>query len=586
MMAVFSLVLLTSCSQGAHKIINYSIDENNNIIVKYDDESTETIGKLNEDDIAGLVKSVSISDDGYYIIDGIKTNIKASNIYTVKFDTNYSANVPNQNIAEGRKVQRPELNRTGYVLEGWFCNGEEWRFNSDVVLNDMTLSAQWRAKQTELIFNSDGGSEVENVVVTFDSPYSLPTPQKNLYTFLGWEFNSSFIENSGLWDLDTAEQIKLTAVWARTTHFITFDSNGGEAVDCLEVNSFTEIDELPIPTWDDHFFMGWTIDDEPIEYPLFMEDSDIALVASWKEVSEVFEFKEDIDGTMIIEKFIGDEIDVVVPEKITQKTVTTIAKDAFVNGSNVKKLKLGLNLTNLEYRSLYGCSNLEELTISGLAKYNFEYYFGNTNNSNDFEDDHIPSSLKTIIFTEGGGVSTQILGEYTAGAHLFKVIVPPDISYSPSFNRCLSIEEVVLPESVTSIRDNAFYNACNLKKVNIPQFVSKIGEDAFYGCDKLSYLIVPSSVQTFGRRSLSAKNAVILLERTEKITATSVFGYEDEMDIFYGFKALKTNDTFEYALCKVGSKKQAIILSLVEGATKPETMPTELDGYPVVLSKV
>ena len=58
------------------------------------------------------------------------------------------------------------------------------------------------------------------------------------------------------------------------------------------------------------------------------------------------------------------------------------------------------------------------------------------------------------------------------------------------------------------------------------------------------------------------------------------------MDIYYGFEAIKTNETFEYALCKVGSVKQAIILSLVEGATKPDPMPTELEGYPVVLSKV
>ena len=29
---------------------------------------------------------------------------------------------------EGNKVIRPEIERIGYTLDGWFCNGEEWRF--------------------------------------------------------------------------------------------------------------------------------------------------------------------------------------------------------------------------------------------------------------------------------------------------------------------------------------------------------------------------------------------------------------------------------------------------------------------------
>ena len=57
------------------------------------------------------------------------------------------------------------------------------------------------------------------------------------------------------------------------------------------------------------------------------------------------------------------------------------------------------------------------------------------------------------------------------------------------------------------------------------------------------------------------------------------------MDIYYGFEEIKSNDTFIYALCKVGSVKQAIIISLVDGVTMPGTIPDSLDGYPVVLNR-
>lgn len=39
------------------------------------------------------------------------------------------------------------------------------------------------------------------------------------------------------------------------------------------------------------------------------------------------------------------------------------------------------------------------------------------------------------------------------------------------------------------------------------------------------------------------------------------------------------------ALCKVGSIKQAVIISIVDGATKPSVTPETLDGYPVVLDR-
>jgi hypothetical protein len=58
------------------------------------------------------------------------------------------------------------------------------------------------------------------------------------------------------------------------------------------------------------------------------------------------------------------------------------------------------------------------------------------------------------------------------------------------------------------------------------------------------------------------------------------------MDIYYGFEEIKSNDTFTYALCKVGSVKQAIIISLVDGAAMPGTIPDSLDGYPVVLNRI
>ena len=50
------------------------------------------------------------------------------------------------------------------------------------------------------------------------------------------------------------------------------------------------------------------------------------------------------------------------------------------------------------------------------------------------------------------------------------------------------MEEVVIPEGVTSIGDRFFKECSQLKETNFPQSLKEIGEDIFYGCNSLKYV--------------------------------------------------------------------------------------------------
>lgn len=58
-----------------------------------------------------------------------------------------------------------------------------------------------------------------------------------------------------------------------------------------------------------------------------------------------------------------------------------------------------------------------------------------------------------------------------------------------------SIEEVIIPDSVTTVRGKAFAFCKNLKKVRLSENITKLVSDTFYGCDKLEDINIPDLVQ-------------------------------------------------------------------------------------------
>lgn len=59
-------------------------------------------------------------------------------------------------------------------------------------------------------------------------------------------------------------------------------------------------------------------------------------------------------------------------------------------------------------------------------------------------------------------------------------------------------EHIVIPDCVTCIGFDTFYNCRKIKSVTIPNGVTSIGAAAFDGCWSLCYINIPSSVTYIG----------------------------------------------------------------------------------------
>ena len=67
-----------------------------------------------------------------------------------------------------------------------------------------------------------------------------------------------------------------------------------------------------------------------------------------------------------------------------------------------------------------------------------------------------------------------------------------------AFSGCTSLTSVTIPDSVTSIGDGAFSGCTSLTSVTIRDSVTSIGDKAFSGCTSLTSVTIPDSVTSIG----------------------------------------------------------------------------------------
>ena len=81
------------------------------------------------------------------------------------------------------------------------------------------------------------------------------------------------------------------------------------------------------------------------------------------------------------------------------------------------------------------------------------------------------------------------------------------------------VGDFIIPDSVTSISDNAFYQCTGLTSVIIPEGVTTIGSDAFRGCTGLTYVVIPNSVTSISNsafRGCTGLTSITIPDRDRK----------------------------------------------------------------------
>lgn len=181
--------------------------------------------------------------------------------YELNGGTNNSSN-PTSYTIESSTFTLKEATRNGYTFAGWYQTAAGFS-NKITSINkgtygNLTLYAKWKPISYSITYNLDGGTNPESnpSTYTIESSFTLASPTKQGYTFLGW-FNNNDEQVTSI-NAGTTGAILLTAHWNEgNAYTITLDPTGGVVSETLINVNYDHTYFLPSPTKLGYTFEGW-----------------------------------------------------------------------------------------------------------------------------------------------------------------------------------------------------------------------------------------------------------------------------------------------------------------------------------------
>lgn len=208
-------------------------------------------------------------------------------------------------------------------------------------------------------------------------------------------------------------------------------------------------------------------------------------------------------------------------EVILDDNCIWINYQVFIRCTSLEKVVLPSTLEEISSGVFAGCTSLKSIEIPESVKRIYSNAFEESGLEEIFIGKNIKSimyhaflnckNLKKIVFEEGFD------GLYYNDDSIYSYYYTDDCI--DIFSGCTSLEEVVLPDSVTRIPDGIFNGCTSLSSINIPEGVTSIGEYAFYNT-ALSTVKLPDSITSIGHYAFAES----LFESVEFGNNLSVIG--------------------------------------------------------------
>lgn len=225
--------------------------------------------------------------------------------------------------------------------------------------------------------------------------------------------------------------------------------------------------------------------------------------------------------TVTITKYTGTESTVILPSTISSWPVTKIGEDALKDNTTITSVTIPASVTEIGSNAFAGCTNLTSVNYAGNWS-NLTIQSGNpavqdAANAPLFDFKFTPDNTAVIVIRYNGTAADVTIPSRYKGKPVTA------IDHAAFFNSVVT--SVTIPDSVTSIGDNAFGFCSQLTNISIPNSVTYIGFSAFAHCTSLKSITLPSSLRSISEALFSGCSQLTTIHIPDSVPSIQSYAF-------------------------------------------------------------